>query len=39
VVSADIEGTFRVADRRAIKQIIVNLLTSNAVKFSPRRPR
>jgi two-component system cell cycle sensor histidine kinase PleC len=35
VVSADIEGTISVvADRRAIKQIIVNLL-SNAVKFTP----
>ena len=35
VVSADIEGaTSVVADRRAIKQIIVNLL-SNAVKFTP----
>jgi two-component system cell cycle sensor histidine kinase PleC len=35
VVSADIEGTTSVvADRRAIKQIIVNLL-SNAVKFTP----
>ncbi len=35
VVDADIEGTISVvADRRAIKQIIVNLL-SNAVKFTP----
>jgi two-component system cell cycle sensor histidine kinase PleC len=35
VVDADIEGTIAVvADRRAIKQIIVNLL-SNAVKFTP----
>jgi two-component system, cell cycle sensor histidine kinase PleC len=35
VLSADIEGTISVvADRRAIKQIIVNLL-SNAVKFTP----
>ena len=35
VVDADIEGTTPVvADRRAIKQIIVNLL-SNAVKFTP----
>ena len=35
MVSADIEGTISVvADRRAIKQIIVNLL-SNAVKFTP----
>src|SRR6059058_2247005 len=35
VVDADIEGTVPVvADRRAIKQIIVNLL-SNAVKFTP----
>src|SRR3982075_1393232 len=35
VVDADIEGTIPVvADRRAIKQIIVNLL-SNAVKFTP----
>ncbi len=34
-VDADIEGTISVvADRRAIKQIIVNLL-SNAVKFTP----
>ena len=37
VLDADIEGTISVvADRRAIKQIIVNLL-SNAVKFTPRR--
>jgi two-component system cell cycle sensor histidine kinase PleC len=35
VLDADIEGTIPVvADRRAIKQIIVNLL-SNAVKFTP----
>src|SRR5215208_6154430 len=35
VLDADIEGTLpMVADRRAIKQIIVNLL-SNAVKFTP----
>jgi two-component system, cell cycle sensor histidine kinase PleC len=35
VLDADIEGTIAVvADRRAIKQIIVNLL-SNAVKFTP----
>jgi two-component system cell cycle sensor histidine kinase PleC len=35
VVDADIDGTiFVVADRRAVKQIIVNLL-SNAVKFTP----
>jgi two-component system, cell cycle sensor histidine kinase PleC len=35
VVDAEIEGTISVvADRRAIKQIIVNLL-SNAVKFTP----
>jgi two-component system, cell cycle sensor histidine kinase PleC len=35
VLEADIEGTIPVvADRRAIKQIIVNLL-SNAVKFTP----
>jgi two-component system, cell cycle sensor histidine kinase PleC len=35
LVDADIEGTISVvADRRAIKQIIVNLL-SNAVKFTP----
>jgi len=35
VLDADIEGTISVvADRRAIKQIIVNLL-SNAVKFTP----
>jgi two-component system cell cycle sensor histidine kinase PleC len=35
VVDADIDGTISVvADRRAIKQIIVNLL-SNAVKFTP----
>jgi two-component system cell cycle sensor histidine kinase PleC len=35
VLDADIEGTLSVvADRRAIKQIIVNLL-SNAVKFTP----
>ena len=35
VVRADIEGTTpMVADRRAIKQIVVNLL-SNAVKFTP----
>jgi two-component system cell cycle sensor histidine kinase PleC len=35
LVDADIEGSiFVVADRRAIKQIIVNLL-SNAVKFTP----
>ena len=35
VVDADFEGTISVvADRRAIKQIIVNLL-SNAVKFTP----
>jgi two-component system, cell cycle sensor histidine kinase PleC len=35
VLDADIEGTTPVvADRRAIKQIIVNLL-SNAVKFTP----
>src|SRR5437667_11340736 len=34
-VDAEIEGTISVvADRRAIKQIIVNLL-SNAVKFTP----
>ena len=34
-LDADIEGTIPVvADRRAIKQIIVNLL-SNAVKFTP----
>jgi two-component system cell cycle sensor histidine kinase PleC len=34
-LSADIEGTISVvADRRAIKQIVVNLL-SNAVKFTP----
>jgi two-component system cell cycle sensor histidine kinase PleC len=35
VLDADIEGTVPVvADRRAIKQIIINLL-SNAVKFTP----
>jgi two-component system cell cycle sensor histidine kinase PleC len=35
VLDADIEGTgLMVADRRAIKQIMVNLL-SNAVKFTP----
>jgi len=35
LLDADIEGTISVvADRRAIKQIIVNLL-SNAVKFTP----
>ena len=35
VLDADIEGTLSmVADRRAIKQIMVNLL-SNAVKFTP----
>jgi two-component system, cell cycle sensor histidine kinase PleC len=35
VLDADIESTISVvADRRAIKQIIVNLL-SNAVKFTP----
>src|SRR6202166_2530308 len=35
LLNADIEGTIPVvADRRAIKQIIVNLL-SNAVKFTP----
>ena len=35
VLDADIEGTISVvADRRAVKQIIVNLL-SNAVKFTP----
>jgi two-component system, cell cycle sensor histidine kinase PleC len=35
VLDADIEGTLAVvADRRAIKQIMVNLL-SNAVKFTP----
>jgi two-component system cell cycle sensor histidine kinase PleC len=35
VLDADIDGTISVvADRRAIKQIIVNLL-SNAVKFTP----
>ena len=35
VIDADIDGTISVvADRRAIKQIIVNLL-SNAVKFTP----
>lgn len=35
VLDADIEGTIAVvADRRAVKQIIVNLL-SNAVKFTP----
>ena len=35
VLEADIEGTISmVADRRAIKQIMVNLL-SNAVKFTP----
>jgi two-component system cell cycle sensor histidine kinase PleC len=35
VLATDIEGTIPVvADRRAIKQIIVNLL-SNAVKFTP----
>jgi two-component system cell cycle sensor histidine kinase PleC len=35
VVDADIDGTISVvADRRAVKQIIVNLL-SNAVKFTP----
>jgi two-component system, cell cycle sensor histidine kinase PleC len=35
VLDAEIEGTIPVvADRRAIKQIIVNLL-SNAVKFTP----
>src|SRR5260370_4453733 len=35
VIDADIAGTISVvADRRAIKQIIVNLL-SNAVKFTP----
>jgi len=35
VLDADIEGTISVvADRRAIKQVIVNLL-SNAVKFTP----
>jgi two-component system, cell cycle sensor histidine kinase PleC len=35
VIDADIDGTiFVVADRRAVKQIIVNLL-SNAVKFTP----
>ena len=35
MLDADIEGTISVvADRRAIKQIIVNLL-SNAVKFTP----
>lgn len=35
VLDADIEGTLAVvADRRAIKQILVNLL-SNAVKFTP----
>jgi two-component system cell cycle sensor histidine kinase PleC len=35
VVDTDIEGTVPVvADRRAIKQILVNLL-SNAVKFTP----
>jgi two-component system cell cycle sensor histidine kinase PleC len=35
VLDADIEGSISlVADRRAIKQIIVNLL-SNAVKFTP----
>jgi two-component system cell cycle sensor histidine kinase PleC len=35
VLDADIEGTSSVvADRRAVKQIIVNLL-SNAVKFTP----
>jgi two-component system cell cycle sensor histidine kinase PleC len=35
IVEADIEGTISVvADRRAIKQIMVNLL-SNAVKFTP----
>ena len=35
VLDADIEGTISVvADRRAIKQIMVNLL-SNAVKFTP----
>src|SRR5216110_781994 len=35
VIDANIEGTISVvADRRAIKQIIVNLL-SNAVKFTP----
>ena len=34
-LDADIDGSFSVvADRRAVKQIIVNLL-SNAVKFSP----
>jgi two-component system cell cycle sensor histidine kinase PleC len=35
LLNADIEGTIAVvADRRAIKQVIVNLL-SNAVKFTP----
>src|SRR5258708_25533918 len=35
VLDTDIDGTISVvADRRAIKQIIVNLL-SNAVKFTP----
>jgi two-component system cell cycle sensor histidine kinase PleC len=35
ILEADIEGTIpMVADRRAIKQILVNLL-SNAVKFTP----
>ena len=35
MLDADIEGTLAmVADRRAIKQIMVNLL-SNAVKFTP----
>jgi two-component system cell cycle sensor histidine kinase PleC len=35
VIDADIDGTISVvADRRAVKQIIVNLL-SNAVKFTP----